>query len=301
MRTNFSKKNPTAQGFAHYAYIRALEAVGYGPIGVSASGIQTFNFNDHPMAGTIVPSLITKGMVTSFYSQINRIGYEKGLIFTSETPDIDVIKHGTDIGITIIPASILDDKLNEKEAEIEDIHQDFQKSNQNVSLYEKRKLFSILVNDVEKAKTNNEKKKSLEKLAYIFIESLGLIPESNPRTSSAEIDIFVTNTKKGPFWTELGTPILVECKNTKDPSGAADLREFRAKMGNLKTGFFISWRGISGSDEYRDGKKVVHDAWVQGKRIIVLQDFNFKEIANGSLPEEVLIKLHAGHWKQYEG
>jgi len=302
MRTNYKDPRPSSGGYDHYTFLRALDAAGIGPVSVSASGVQTFYYSGYQMAGTIVPStIISKDMVTSFHTQINKMGYDRGLIFTRDTPEVEVVHHGNSIGITFITSKYVEAKIIERKDELEETLNDFQRLNQNVPLYQNRQRYEALIDAVEKATTNDEKKKSLENLAHHFIDSLGLVPEDNVRTPSGELDIFVRNDKFGPFWSVLGTPILVECKHTKKAAGASDLRIFKDKLGNLITGFFISWNGISGKDEFHDAKKVVHDAWVLGKRMIVLQDMDFREISGGSLPEDVLYKKYVAHWKQYEG
>lgn len=303
LRDNFRRLRPGQAAYDHEVYLRALDAAGFNQLNISASGVQTFNYYGVELPGTLIPASqnLTKDLVTSFHSQVNRMGYKEGLIFTRDSQENEVVNYGTDYGIKIITSHTVEDIIRERKSELEELIEDFRKVNHNIPLFKDKDLFKSLIQKVKLAVTNDEKKTSLESLAYRFIESIGLIPERNVRTPSGEIDIFVRNNKMGAFWASLNTPILIECKNTKKPAKARQIREFKEKMGNLKTGFFISWSGVSGDDEWHDAKKVIQKAWNQGKVLLVFQDVDFEKISNGSTPENILYMKYYEHWKQYEG
>jgi Holliday junction resolvase-like predicted endonuclease len=78
------------------------------------------------------------------------------------------------------------------------------------------------------------------------------IIEKNFRTQEEEIDLLLANGMSDPFWTGMGSPlIMVECKNWKEPNkpGVAELRVLESKMADrrsiCKIGIFISVSGFS--------------------------------------------------------
>jgi hypothetical protein len=152
-----------------------------------------------------------------------------------------------------------------------------------------RQVFCGFLDRVRQATTNNEKKQSLEYLAeFLFGTIKGLqVIDRNLRTSAEEIDRLVRNESDEAFWSSLGNPLLVECKNWGVAAGAKEIRDLGGKMGSrsIRTAFLIAKSGVSGND-YRDARLEIRQALGNGKYIIVLSDTDLQEIAEGLPPLE---------------
>jgi hypothetical protein len=154
-----------------------------------------------------------------------------------------------------------------------------------------RQVFARFLHRVRQAQTNDEKKKSLEYLAEFLFETIkGLkVVDRDLRTSAEEIDRLVRNESDEPFWRNLGNPFLVECKNWGVPVGAKEIRDLKGKMDSrgIKTGFLLAKSGVSGND-YRDARLAIREALTNGRYIVVLDDSDLQEIADGTPPSEKL-------------
>ena len=143
---------------------------------------------------------------------------------------------GTSDVVDQIPLSATDDELCCKE-EDEEIEIDFG---------ELKKHW----NDVKNAKTNKEKKDTLEGLAEFLFNSIERIEviAKDARTSAEEIDLILKNESDDSFWRQLGTPLLVECKNWSRKIGTDEVIIFKDKLDTAGTrvGILIAIKGITG-------------------------------------------------------
>ena len=152
-----------------------------------------------------------------------------------------------------------------------------------------RQLFARFLHRVRRAQTNDEKKKSLEYLAeFLFGTVQGLkVIDRDLRSSAEEIDGLIRNESDEPFWRNLGNPFLVECKNWGVPVGAKEIRDLKGKMDSrgIRTAFLLAKSGVSG-DDYRDARLVIREALTGGRYIVVLDDSDLQEMADGTPPSE---------------
>ena len=152
-----------------------------------------------------------------------------------------------------------------------------------------------LINEVNKSKTNNEKKISLEKAScYLFNNIDGFqVEKENLRSSAEESDLLVSNESNDKFFEKRGSPILVECRNVKKSFSAKDARDFKGKISNLglTCGVIISKRGLSGKIN-RDAKLEIRDSRKDGVTIIPLEIRDIEFIANGSDPLKIMKKKY---------
>ena len=151
--------------------------------------------------------------------------------------------------------------------------------------------FRALLENVRAAKTNDEKKKSLEDLAAKLlapIEGLKVI-RRDTRSSAEEVDLFVRNDSELSFWRKVDTPFLVEYKNWSKPIGAPEIRDLKGKMVNMgiTSAFLICIKGITGSG-HRDGLLEVRDARRDGKFIVPVVGADLELVASGCHPQELL-------------
>jgi tetratricopeptide (TPR) repeat protein len=120
-----------------------------------------------------------------------------------------------------------------------------------------RRAFSInknqleqLLQDVEQARTNSEKKRSLELLSESLFGGIqGFTPLPSTRTYTGELDRIIRNENgTHPFLKGLGAHILVECKNWSTKVGANHIRIFLDKMDEhrCQVGVMLAKQGITG-------------------------------------------------------
>lgn len=135
------------------------------------------------------------------------------------------------------------------------------------------------------ARTNDEKKKTLEKLAGLIFSSIdnniSILP--NVRTTTEEIDLLLMNESSIPFWQRLGSPVFVECKNWSSPVGINVLRDFKGKMETqgIRNGILISMSGITGNN-WRGAKTYLKEQKMIGYFIILLDRKDLEDIASGT-------------------
>lgn len=158
-------------------------------------------------------------------------------------------------------------------------------------------IYIPLLQAVFKARSNDEKKKSLEKLAeYLF----GAIPfltckYIDLRTRSSEIDIVVECRGAGrlTIFDEFGRYFLVECKNWKKSVGAAQVRDFIGKLRKSRTklGVILAKNGISGEHNGAEAVLEIHAAfYADGIYVLVLTEEDLRAIERGENFYEVLDK-----------
>lgn len=92
-------------------------------------------------------------------------------------------------------------------------------------------FYNNLLGEVKNAKTNDEKKKTLEKLSEVLFSSIkGFTVLPAIRTSKAEIDRIIRNYADHTLLRDFGLYILIECKNWSKPVAAIVLRDFISKV-----------------------------------------------------------------------
>lgn len=164
------------------------------------------------------------------------------------------------------------------------------------SVKEFNESFKGILERIKKAITTDEKKKSLEDLAEVIINQIDdlKVIDRNLRSSAEEIDLLIGNESKEMFWVRLGSPILLECKNWKIPVGSKEIRDFAGKIesAGVTTGILIAPNGITG-DEYKDARSLIRENRIKGKHIIVIENEDLIEIANGIHPSD---KINEGYY-----
>ncbi len=118
------------------------------------------------------------------------------------------------------------------------------KNNINHELFkiDREELREMLIK-VEEAKTNQEKKETLEALTeYLFTSIFGITSSGrNIRTKTAEIDVLLKLKSPiltfHPLFKEIGTHIMIECKNWNKNVGAKTIRNFASLLESYKVKF----------------------------------------------------------------
>ena len=150
-------------------------------------------------------------------------------------------------------------------------------------------LFKEIRERTKTATTNDEKKKSLEDLAEAIVKQIdGLeVLSRNLRSSAEEIDLLIGNESKEVFWSRLSSPFLLECKNWAVPVGSKEIRDFAGKLesAGITTGLLITLNGITGN-EYKDARLLIREYRQKGIRIVVVENDDLLEIANGIHPSD---------------
>ncbi len=150
-----------------------------------------------------------------------------------------------------------------------------------------RRIFTVFIEKAEKAKTTHTKKLTYEYLAIFLIgavEGLTVIGHDE-RGASEEIDLWVANDSKDNFWSRIGNVFIVECKNWGEPVGVPEMRNLKSIMHdkNIEFSILMSKNGITG-DNYHDALDIIRKAVRDHKYIIVLDQADLLEIANGVHP-----------------
>ena len=136
---------------------------------------------------------------------------------------------------------------------------------------------------------DNAKGLASEYLAMFLINSIdGLeIMAHDSLETAEEVELLVANESDQRFWQEIGNPFLVECKNWSKPLGAKDIRNLKGVMEskNIRTAILISRNGVTG-DERHDALLLIREAHANNRFIVVLDQADLLEIANGIHPSE---------------
>ncbi|MGO9117767.1 MAG: restriction endonuclease [Desulfomonilaceae bacterium] len=155
--------------------------------------------------------------------------------------------------------------------------------------------YSAALAAVKSARTNQQKKKSLEGLAKLLFEGIPFLSfrYSNLRTASAEIDlVFVyKGFNETTVFDELGRYFLVECKNWKDAVGVKYVRDFIQKMSNsrVKLGVIVAPKGVTGADEGADALRQIHAIYdKEGLFVVVIAEEHLEEVRKGANFYELL-------------
>lgn len=159
-----------------------------------------------------------------------------------------------------------------------------------------RSYFGALLSGVEKAKSNIEKKESLETLAsYLFALVPGLLPLPNVQDQTFEIDLVVRNFDPlANLRAEMfGRQFIVECKNWKEAVGVRDVGYFlyRMRLTHVHFGVIFSKHGISGKgDESRDATNLIRRAYHEDHSIcVVITLDDLKALGRGETTFHVLL------------
>lgn len=97
------------------------------------------------------------------------------------------------------------------------------------------------------------------------------------------MDRIIKNYSTHPFLKELGSYIIVECKNWIDPAGVSVIRELQSKIKEHRciSGIMLSKRGITGNDE-RDAWAFIRDSFrMEGIIILVVTEEDLDLIGMG--------------------
>lgn len=135
-----------------------------------------------------------------------------------------------------------------------------------------------LIKDLEKG-SNYEKGIHLEEIANYFIECIEGLNVSGRRIKleNQEIDLCCYNLSESGFLWELGTIILVECKNYEKPVETKEIRSMFYLMDAKGVDTFILFarNGITSGAEEEILKQSIYD-----KKIIVIDENDLKRLEN---------------------
>ena len=93
---------------------------------------------------------------------------------------------------------------------------------------------------------SHQRGRRLELFAVEFFGTLFRVVSHGVDTDLGQVDLLIENVMAGPFWSELGGDIPVECKNRQDRCGVSDVNTFLAKVGpRLRLGFILSSSGFT--------------------------------------------------------
>lgn len=150
-----------------------------------------------------------------------------------------------------------------------------------------RRVFSVFIEKAKTADSNVSKKLSYEYLAIFLITAIdGLtVIGHDTRGASEEIDLWVENNSTDTFWQKVGHVFIVECKNWHDAVGVPQVRNLSAIMESKNIAFAIlmARNGVTG-DDWHDAVAAIRDNFKKGRYIIVLDQSDLDEIANGINP-----------------
>lgn len=166
------------------------------------------------------------------------------------------------------------------------------KENPLLNIIQDNDLFGIdqnhlesLIELVETATTNDEKKRTLEDLTEFLFESIHNchVFKKDFRTPTSELDLILENENTfHPFLKDIGFTFPIECKNWKEPIGSNEIRDFGRDIQKrqLKFGILISKKGVTGN-KYKDAVREIADFFKEGITIIVLDLKDIKRVASG--------------------
>jgi len=100
----------------------------------------------------------------------------------------------------------------------------------------------------------------------------------------SEIDLMVINECKHRTLEEMGTPILIECRNWSVPMPAKAVRDFGGKLRDrrIRTGIIVSMKGVTGS-ENTDAKEAVRTFLTRDNiQILVFDENDLEKIVKGT-------------------
>lgn len=141
-----------------------------------------------------------------------------------------------------------------------------------------------LLDSVERAQTNDEKKRSLESLSEELFKAVEGFTVLGPmRTTTGELDRIIRNENSShPFLTGLGPHILVECKNWAERVGASHIRIFLDKLDEhrCEVGAMLARNGITGEGTDEAVGRIRSKYQQSGKVVMVLTKGDIERIVN---------------------
>lgn len=159
-----------------------------------------------------------------------------------------------------------------------------------------RRIWLLRIRDqfveaTERAQSNIEKMRSLESLtASIIDQIIGLqVQAEDKRRKTSEIDLIVQNRSVSLATAGLAGPIFVECRNTKKPVQAKDIRDFFGKLPVNSIGLFVTTNRLSKDAE---GEMRIHNG-EKGIRLLYWNRSNLEKITKGEeTPEDQFIESY---------
>jgi len=131
-----------------------------------------------------------------------------------------------------------------------------------------------LLDSVERAQTNDEKKRSLESLSEELFKAVEGFTVLGPmKTPTGELDRIIRNENTShPFLASLGSHVLVECKNWAEKVGSPHIRIFLDKMDEhrCEVGVMLTRNGITGEGTDEAVGRIRSKYQQSGKVVIVL-------------------------------
>jgi len=127
----------------------------------------------------------------------------------------------------------------------------------------------------------------LEDVAAYFVECIpGLkVSARRKRGEREEVDLYVCNTSLSSILWEMGPVILVECKNHKNRTTVADIRNFVPIMDSkgIKSALIFGFSGFT-----RDAKKEIENQYLNGKVLIAIDMTELLELSDNNTPEMMI-------------
>jgi len=272
--------------------IEGLKCIGHTDVDITSSGSMiatNYRGDDYVILPLYRGGQIPPELISSFKNNCNEMN-RKGMIISPTYLDDKAIRESTEKGIELLTYDYFIDNIDEKIKHMIEVKNGLIKEREEAhgKPYVKAELYFEHIKRVDESKTNDEKKKSLEKLMLFMVQDLGLSdPQLNLRGPSSEIDITAKNDKQVGYWRDFSHYILFECKNWNQKVGAKEIRDFREKA-SKNTRFFVAWNGISGQDELHDAKLEIIKAYAKGIQILVLTRDDLLKIASGTNPEKII-------------
>lgn len=158
-----------------------------------------------------------------------------------------------------------------------------------------KELYDKAFNNLQSpCKTTKEKGDALEDLArYLTYSNENLFNlKTNVRTSTNEIDLFLTPSDKGKtlfnnYYKFMGNGVLCECKNYSKNLGVTYVGKFAylLRLSDLKIGIIFTLKGLTGQSKWRDSKGLIRKiALKEGLYILDFTIEDYKRIKeNGAI------------------
>lgn len=146
--------------------------------------------------------------------------------------------------------------------------------------------YRTLLEAMKNAQTNDEKKKTLEKLSAYLIECSGIfqVVGVNVRTPTAELDIIASiSAPPGTFVQNWGDLLIIECKNWIEPANSQVIKTLEGNLSDShsEVGILFSKSGVTGSNG-EDAVGQIKNIFVRSQRIIlVFSEHDLEKIAQG--------------------
>lgn len=146
---------------------------------------------------------------------------------------------------------------------------------------------NYLLNNVRSARTNIEKKESLESLSkYLLSTVTGFEVRNNLTGPDTEIDLMIRNFDNKDLAEEFGKYIIVECKNWSIAIDAKVLRDFigKIKSSSCKAGILFSRNGITGRNGNCGASRSIVKAFQRDDiTIVIINLLDLQEVVDGEV------------------